>query len=105
MKTWLIMIALGAGTFLVRYSMIGLLGKFELPPALNRALRFIPASLLSALVVSQMLAYISPSMSLPRNPYLLAALFAGGIAWRTRNTFLVVLTGMVSLWVIRSILY
>jgi len=102
MKTWLIMIALGVGTFFIRYSMIGLFEKIKFPSSFNKALRFIPASMLSALVVSQMLGYFSQSASILRNPHLLAALLAGGVAWKTRNTFLTVLIGMIGFWLIRA---
>ncbi len=104
MTTWLIMIALGIGTFLIRYSMIGLSGKVNLPKVIVRAIRFIPASMLSALVVSQMLAYARPGSFTLGIPYFGAAIIAGGVAWKTRNAFLTVLVGMILLWVLRNVL-
>jgi len=103
MKIWMIMLALGAGTFLIRYSLIGLMGKIHIPPRIERAFRFIPASMLSALVVSQLASYARSSVSPLTNPYYLAALVACGVAWKTRNTLLTVFMGMIVLWVLRSI--
>ncbi|WP_322807878.1 AzlD domain-containing protein [Thermanaerothrix sp.] len=103
MKIWMIMLALGVGTFLIRYSLIGLMGKIHIPPRIERAFRFIPASMLSALVVSQLASYARSSVSPLTNPYYLAALVACGVAWKTRNTLLVVFMGMIVLWVLRSI--
>ena len=102
MKTWAIMIVLGLGTFLIRYSIIGLSGKVNLPGVVVKAIRFIPASMLSALVVSQMLTYTRPDQSASFVPYLGAALIAGVVAWRTRNAFLTVLVGMILLWLLRT---
>lgn len=103
MKIWMIMLALGAGTFLIRYSLIGLMGKIRIPPKIEQAFRFIPASMLSALVVSQLASYARSSVSPLMNPYYLAALVACGVAWKTRNTLLTVFVGMIVLWVLRSI--
>lgn len=103
MKIWMIMLALGAGTFLIRYSLIGLMGKIHIPPRIERAFRFIPASMLSALVISQLASYARSSVSPLTNPYYLAALVACGVAWKTRNTLLTVFMGMIVLWVLRSI--
>jgi branched-subunit amino acid transport protein len=103
MKIWMIMLALGVGTFLIRYSLIGLMGKIHIPPRIERAFRFIPASMLSALVVSQLASYARSSVSPLTNPYYLAALVACGVAWKTRNTLLTVFMGMIVLWVLRSI--
>lgn len=80
-----------------------LMGKIHIPPRIERAFRFIPASMLSALVVSQLASYARSSVSPLTNPYYLAALVACGVAWKTRNTLLTVFMGMIVLWVLRSI--
>lgn len=103
MKIWMIMLALGVGTFLIRYSLIGLMGKIHIPPRIERAFRFIPASMLSALVISQLASYARSSVSPLTNPYYLAALVACGVAWKTRNTLLTVFMGMIVLWVLRAL--
>ncbi|MCX8063123.1 MAG: AzlD domain-containing protein [Anaerolineales bacterium] len=103
MKIWIIMLALGIGTFLIRYSIIGLAGRIHIPPRVERAFRFIPASMLSALVISQLSSYASSATSPLTNSYYLAAFVACGVAWKTRNTLLTVFVGMVVLWVLRAL--
>ncbi len=99
MNVWLIMIALAIGTFLIRISFILLLGTREINPLFSRALRFVPASVLSALVVPQILTRDhSILISLPtRNCWL--AYIAAVVAWRTKNVLLTILSGMIVLWV------
>jgi branched-subunit amino acid transport protein len=93
MTVWLIMIALAVGTFLIRISFIFLLSNREVHPLIARALRFVPASVLSALVIPQILTRNdSLSISLT-NPQL--------IAWRTKNVLFTILSGMVVLWLLQ----
>ena len=49
-EIWLIILALGAGTFLIRFSFLGLLGDRPLPPLIMRLLRYTPVALLPGLV-------------------------------------------------------
>src|SRR5690606_10143838 len=102
MRVWVIMLALGIGTFFIRFSLIGLLGKVRIPQRVERAFRFIPASMLSALVISQLTSYASSAPSPLTNSYYLAAFVACGVAWKTRNTLLTVFAGMVVLWLLRA---
>ena len=50
LSIWLLFIVLAAGTFALRFSFIYLFGKVDMPDWLRRALRFVPASVLAALV-------------------------------------------------------
>ena len=104
MTIWLIMIGLAIGTFLIRLSFIQLLGQREMPPLLARSLRFIPASILSALVVPQILTRNNALQISFANPQLLAGIVAGLVAWRTRNVVLTVVSGMVVLWLLQAVL-
>jgi len=47
---WLLFVAIGLGTFLLRFLFIYLFGKIAIPDWLRRALRFVPAAALAALV-------------------------------------------------------
>lgn len=103
MNIWLIMIGLGIGTFIIRISFIALFGKWDIPPLLQRALRFIPVSVLFPLVVPQFLTRnntIDLSLS---NPHLVAGLVAGVIAWRTKNVVITILSGMIMLWLLQAL--
>jgi branched-subunit amino acid transport protein len=104
MTVWLIMIALAVGTFLIRISFIMLLGNREVFPFITRALRFVPAAVLSALVIPQILTRNnSLSLSLA-NPQLIAGILAAAIAWRTKNVLFTILGGMAVLWMLQWLL-
>lgn len=47
---WTIIILLGIGTFLIRFSFLGLIGDRKLPPWLLRHLRYTPVAVLPGLV-------------------------------------------------------
>ena len=49
-QIWLIIILLGIGTYLLRWSFLGALGNRELPGWVMRMLRYTPVSVLPALV-------------------------------------------------------
>ncbi|MDO5647687.1 AzlD domain-containing protein [Paracoccus sp. (in: a-proteobacteria)] len=47
---WAVIIVLGVGTFLIRYSFLGVLGNRALPGWVTRMLRYTPVAVLPALV-------------------------------------------------------
>ncbi|MCQ0969005.1 AzlD domain-containing protein (plasmid) [Paracoccus sp. TK19116] len=47
---WFVIIVLGIGTFLIRFSFLGALGNRPLPPVVLRLLRYTPVAVLPALV-------------------------------------------------------
>ena len=99
---WLLFIAIGLGTFLLRFLFIYLFGKIEMPDWLRRALRFVPAAALAALVFP---ALTHPAGHLDLSPHnfrLLAGLGGAIIAWKTRNVLLTILVGMVLLWIFEA---
>jgi branched chain amino acid efflux pump len=68
-----------------------LLGRVEIPHFLSKALRFVPAAVLRAVVIPLHL-YVdgAPEVSLG-NERLLAGLVAAFIAWRSRNVLFTLL--------------
>lgn len=101
---WLIMIALAVGTFLIRVSFLLLFSNREVPPLLSRALRFVPASVLSALVIPQILTCNNALMISLANPQVIAGIVAAVVAWRTKNVLLTILSGMIVLWMLQALL-
>jgi branched-subunit amino acid transport protein len=100
---WLVIFAAGVGTFLIRFSFIGLFGLLDdVPEGVERALRFVPAAVLAALVAPQ-LVLTEGSLS-PTNPRLLAGVFAAAVAWRTENIAATLGAGMVALWFLTFVL-
>ncbi len=98
MNIWVVIIAAGILTYLTRFSLIWLYRYITLPDWVQRALRFVPISVL-AIIIFQELVIRGNQLSLSfGNTRLIAGLIAAVIAWRTRNTLLTIGLGMVILW-------
>jgi branched-subunit amino acid transport protein len=90
-------------TLAIRLSFILLFGVIEVPPILRRALRFVPAAVLAAIILPEILLREEKvSLSLG-NERLLAGVVAMAVAWRTRNVLLTIGVGMAALWLLRLI--
>ena len=103
MTIWIIMLGLAVGTFLLRSSFILVLGEHDIHPLMERALRFVPASVLSAIVVPEILRRHNSVLISPQNPQLIAGIVAAIIAWRSRSVVLTILGGMGTLWVLEAL--
>jgi len=102
---WLTILGAGVVTFALRLSFIALLGRVEVPPFLERALRFVPAAVLTAVVVPLLLFENgAPGISLG-NERLLAGLVAVLICWRTRSVPLTLVGGMATLWMLQAVAF
>ena len=105
LEWWLIIIAVGILNYLSRVSFIALFARVDMPPPIARALRFVPAAMLTAIVVPAVVFTVPATLSLSyANPKLVAALIATGIAWRTRDATTTMLGGMAALWVTQWLL-
>jgi branched-subunit amino acid transport protein len=100
----LTILGMGLITYAIRLSMFLLMGRFPLPPGLLRALRYVPAAVLSAIIFPDVLLLDGTLAITPANPRLLAALAGALVAWRSHNVFLTVLAGMVTYWLVVFIL-
>ena len=97
MSLWLIILAMALLTFYQRASFLLLPERVQLPPLLVRALRYVPAAVLTAIWAPElMLQNGVPSLSIG-NERLLAGLVAIGVAWRWRVTFGTILAGLAAL--------
>ena len=103
MTAWLIIVGMGIVTYAIRLSLIVLLGRLDVPPLVQRALRFVPPAVLSAIIFPEVL---SPGGALDisfGNDRLIAGVLAAVVAWRTRNVFLSIAVGMVALWILSAV--
>jgi len=99
---WGLIAVIGALTFLIRLSFIGLFGYLdEIPGGIERALRFVPAAVLAALVLPSFVTLEAGGVAVDT---LAAGLVAGGIAWRTENVLMTIGSGMATLWLVRFLL-
>ena len=97
MNIWIIMLLGGLLTFGMRLSFVYLLGRVEVPQAVQRSLRFVPPAVLSALVLPELLMPAGHLDIGLGNPRWLAGLVAIIVAWRSRSVLLTILVGMTAL--------
>jgi branched-subunit amino acid transport protein len=100
---WLTIVVAGAVALALRLSFIALLGRIEMPRLLGRALRFVPAATLTALVIPSLFYEDDVLQVALGNERLLAGLVAALIAWRTRSVLFTLGAGMVALWTLQAI--
>lgn len=102
---WITIIAAGLLTFVLRWSFIALIDSVEMPVSIRRALRFVPAAVLSAIIAPAVIVQDGAiDMSL-HNLHLIAALLAAVVAWRTRNIFYTITAGMLVLWALTALFH
>jgi len=102
---WFVLLLGGALTFGMRMSFIYLFGRFEIPAMVKQALRFVPPAVLSAIIAPE-LVMPNNTLDLSWNNYrLLAGLVAILVAWRTKNTLLTIVAGMVALLVLQFVFH
>jgi branched-subunit amino acid transport protein len=101
MTLWLTLLAMGFVTYAIRLSLIGVLGDFQVPPFIRRALRFVPPAVLSAIILPELLRPDDRLDLSLTNARLLAGLLAALVAWRTKNVLATIGVGMVTLWILQ----
>jgi branched-subunit amino acid transport protein len=90
-ELWLAILGMAAMTFPTRASFLVFGHGLRFPPALVRALGYVPVAVLTAIVVPEALAPGGTTQLSFANPYLVGTLVAGLIAWKTGRTLLAVL--------------
>ena len=104
MNIWLVMLTGGVLTFAIRLSFILLLERIKVPEWFRRGLRFVPAAVLSAIVLPELTDPNGTLFLSWRNPQLLAGAVAILVAWRTKNVILTIVAGMAALLVFQLVL-
>jgi len=98
---WLVMIAGGLVTFGMRFSLIYLFGRFDIPETMRRAFHFVPPAVFSAIIFPE-LFYSNGVLNIALdNPRMLAGLVAILVAWFSKNTLLTILVGMLALLILQ----
>lgn len=100
---WLTILGMGLITYAIRLSMIILLGRIEVTPTLQRALRLVPPAVLSAIILPELLRPGGEFDISLGNARLLAGLIAAVVAWRTKNALLTIGIGMGTLWALQAL--
>lgn len=94
---WLIIALLGVGTFLIRFSFLGIIGNRKLPPWVLRHLRYTPVAVLPALV-TPMVIWPAATGGEPDAPRMIAALATLVVGLVTRNTLAAIAGGALTLY-------
>jgi branched-subunit amino acid transport protein len=97
MTLWLIILGMSVATFGQRASFLMLPDHVQLPPLLRRALRYVPAAVLTAIWAPELLLQKGVLSLALGNERLLAGTVAIVIAWRYRVTFGTIVAGLVAL--------
>ena len=99
---WMVTLVVGVLNFVSRVSFIAWFARNDMPPLLTRALRHVPAAMLTAIAVPAV-AFVAPGTLVltADNAKLVAALVAGLTAWWRKNTVETIVVGMTTLWLMR----
>ena len=103
-EIWIIILALGVGTFVIRFSFLGILGNRALPLWLLRHLRYTAVGILPAMVTPLVLwpettgGQMDPSR-------IAAASLALAVGLWTKNAIWAIVVGMATLWGIGWLLH
>jgi len=101
MNIWLVMLFGGLITFGMRFSLIYLFGRFQVPEALRRALHYVPPAVLSAIIFPELFLQNEKLNMTLDNHRLLAGLVAVLVAWFSKNTLLTIIAGMIALFILQ----
>ncbi len=96
MSVWLTILAAGVLTYLTRLSFIFLTGRVTMPGWFMRGLRFVPAAVLTAIIVPETITWQGAPYLSWRNPQIWAALVAVLVALRVKNVLIIIGAGMLA---------
>lgn len=103
MKFWIVIASVGLLNYLSRLSFIAFFADRAMPPLLARMLKFVPAAMLTALVVPMVLSAPSIGAGIQLDARLPAAVIAIAVAYCFRGTIATLLAGMAALWIFRAL--
>ncbi len=96
-RIWITIVVLGLGTYLIRFSFIGLVGDRRLPGWVSRMLRYVPVAVMPGLV-APMVVWPPATDGNPDPARLIAAAAALAIGAVTRSVIGAVIGGMAALY-------
>ena len=97
LKIWTVILVLGLGTFLIRFSFIGLVGDRELPEWAMRLLRYVPVAVMPGLV-APLVVWPPATGGEPDAARLIASAAALAIGAGTRSVLGAIAGGMAALY-------
>jgi len=103
LKLWAVIFVVGALNYVSRVSFIALFSRRTMPPLLARALRYVPAAMLTALVLP-MVVDAGAAGEAWLTPKVIAAVIATVVAYWKLGTLWTLGVGMVALWTLQSLI-
>lgn len=100
---WLVIIALGAGSFLLRFVFLGLIGDRPLPPWIPRHLRYTAVAVLPGLV-APMVVFPPATGGVPDPARLIAAGVTLAVGLWLKNAIGAILSGAATLYILLYLL-
>ncbi|HXZ49034.1 MAG TPA: AzlD domain-containing protein [Usitatibacter sp.] len=104
MSVWIAVAGVALSTFLLRASFIVFIDPHRFPGWFRQALKFVPPSVLAAIVVPGLLMPEGALDLRPTNARLLAGIVAIVASLRLRNAMATIAAGMVALWGLQWVL-
>jgi len=101
MNIWLTMLVGGLITFGIRFSLIYLFGRIQIPENLRKALHYVPPAVLSAIIVPELFLQNGELNMAPDNHRLLAGLVAVLAAWFSKNILFTIIAGMLAFFILQ----
>lgn len=101
MRLWLIVLGCGLVSYGARLSFIGLGSRLAVPPAVERALRYVAPAAFAALSIPLILGGDGVSGFADDAPRILASIAAVAVIVRWRNIPMSLVAGMVGLWLLQ----
>jgi branched-subunit amino acid transport protein len=98
MSLWLAILGMTVLTFGQRASFLMLPERVQLPAPLRRALRYVPAAVLTAIWAPELMLQKGVLNLALGNERLLAGIVAIAVAWRYRVTFGTIVAGLAALY-------
>jgi branched-subunit amino acid transport protein len=105
LKLWIVIVTVGLLNYLSRLSFIAFFARRSMPPLLARALRYVPAAMLTALVLPMIVVSADAGVPIWQNARILAALVAGAVAFRIGGSLPTIAAGMAALWLLQAVLH
>ena len=100
MTLWMALVGMALVTYLLRASFLLLPPTVGTPPLLRRALRFVPAAVLTAVWAPELFIGNGALYLSSANERLVAGTIAILVAWRWRSTVLTIAVGLAALHVV-----
>lgn len=91
MTIWAIVLLVALGTYAMRASFLLVVGRFGIPPKLERGLRYIAPAVMAAIVAP---AVVSADGALAFDARVVAAVVGALVAWRWRSVPLTLVAGL-----------